>query len=105
MAATLGDRVILAEVLLLGLLTLAAYRSGGGLTQQERSVLALGVCTRNLGAGLAPLMAMSAPDERAVVAVVLALPVQVVCAIVAATVFGRLARLRAEKGEAPCRSG
>jgi BASS family bile acid:Na+ symporter len=101
MAATFGDRVIAAEVLFLGLLTLMAYRSGGGLAQRERSVLGLGMCTRNLGAALAPLLAMDAPDERAVVAVVLALPVQLVCAVVAARVFARLA----QEGGAPCRSG
>jgi bile acid:Na+ symporter, BASS family len=101
MAATFGDRVVLAQVLFLGLLTLMAYRSGGGLAEGERSVLGLGMCTRNLGAALAPLLAMEAPDERAVVAVVLALPVQLVCAFVAARVFAR----RAVEGTTPCRSG
>lgn len=105
MAATFGERVVLAEVLFLGLLTLAAYRCGGGLAQQERSVLGLGMCTRNLGAALAPLLAMEAADERAVVAVVLALPVQLVCAIVAAAVFARSARRQAADGEVSCRSG
>lgn len=105
MAATFGERVVLAEALLLGLLTLAAYRSGGGLAQQERSVLGLGMCTRNLGAALAPLLAMDAADERAVVAVVLALPVQLVCAIAAAALFARGARRQSADGEAPCRSG
>ncbi|MBP0463699.1 hypothetical protein J5Y09_07235 [Roseomonas sp. PWR1] len=101
MAATFGDRVVVAEVLFLGLLTLLAFRSGGGLAQDERSVLALGMCTRNLGAALAPLLAMEAPDERTVVAVVLALPVQLVCAFVAARIFAR----GATAGPTPCRSG
>ena len=101
MAATFGDRVVLAEVLFLGLLTLMAYRSGGGLAQRERSVLSLGLCTRNLGAALAPLFAMDAPDEGAVVAVVLALPVQLVCAAVAAWIFAR----GAGEGTTTCRSG
>ncbi len=101
MAATFGDRVVLAEVLFLGLLTLVAYRSGGRLAQRERSVLGLGLCTRNLGAALAPLFAMDAPDERAVVAVVLALPVQLVCAVVAARIFAR----GAVEGTTTCRSG
>jgi BASS family bile acid:Na+ symporter len=101
MAATFGDRVVLAEILLLGLLTLMAYRSGGGLAQRERSVLGLGLCTRNLGAALAPLLAMDAPDAGAVVAVVLALPVQLVCAVVAAQIFAR----GAAEGATTCRSG
>ena len=101
MAATFGDRVVLAQLLLLGLLTLMAYRSGGGLAQRERSVLGLGMCTRNLGAALAPLFAMDAPDERAVVAVVLALPVQLVCAAIAARIFAR----SAGEGTTTCRSG
>jgi len=105
MAATFGERVVLAEVLFLGLLTLAAYRSDGGLAEQERSVLGLGMCTRNLGAALAPLLAMEAADERAVVAVVLALPVQLACAIAAAAVFARRARRHSADGETPCRSG
>ncbi|MBR0662184.1 hypothetical protein [Neoroseomonas oryzicola] len=92
MAGTFGERVVVAEVLFLGALTLMAYRSGGGLAQGERSVLGLGMCTRNLGAALAPLLAMEAPDERAVVAVVLALPVQLVCAVVAAAIFARAAK-------------
>ncbi|PWS36079.1 hypothetical protein DFH01_12795 [Falsiroseomonas bella] len=101
MAATFGERVVLAEVMFLGLLTLMAYRSGGGLAQRERSVLGLGMCTRNLGAALAPLLALDAPDDLAVVAVVLALPVQLVCAIIAARVFAG----SAPEGEASCRSG
>lgn len=105
MAATFGERVVLAEVLFLGLLTLAAYRSDGGLAEQERSVLGLGMCTRNLGAALAPLLAMEAADEWAVVAVVLALPVQLACAIAAAAVFARRARRHSADGETPCRSG
>ena len=68
-------------------------------------MLGLGMCTRNLGAALAPLLAMEAADERAVVAVVLALPVQLVCAIVAAAVFARSARRQAADGEVSCRSG
>ncbi|MBR0671798.1 hypothetical protein [Neoroseomonas soli] len=106
MAGTFGQRVIAAEVLFLGLLTLAAYRSGGGLAQRERSVLGLGMCTRNLGAALAPLLSMEAPDERAVVAVVLALPVQLVCALVAAALFARGATSQDTNGRTTtCRSG
>jgi BASS family bile acid:Na+ symporter len=101
MAATFGDRVVLAQVLFLGPLTVMAYRSGGGLAQAERSVLGLGLCTRNLGAALAPLLAMDPPDEGAVVAVVLALPVQLVCAHVAARLFAR----NAQEGTTTCRSG
>lgn len=101
MAATFGDRVVLAQVLLLGLLTLMAYRSGGGLAQRERSVLGLGLCTRNLGAALAPLLVMDPPDERMAVAVVLALPVQLGCAFVAARIFAR----GAGEGTTTCRSG
>jgi BASS family bile acid:Na+ symporter len=51
MAATLGHRVITTKPLFLGLLTVMAYRSGGGLPQRERSTVAAMIFARSTQEG------------------------------------------------------
>ena len=85
----LGHFAISAQVLFMALTTTATYALSRGLSQSRRSVLGLGVCTRNVGAALAPLFSAAAIDPRAVVMVVLAIPLQIVCAALAAWWFAR----------------
>jgi BASS family bile acid:Na+ symporter len=68
--------------------TAGSYALAFGLPQAQKSVLSLGVCTRNLGAAFAPLFAVSGVDERAIVMVALGVPLQTIAAVVAARVFG-----------------
>ena len=83
-----GSYATLAQVVFYCAVTAGSYMLAFGLPQNRRSVLALGVCTRNLGAAFAPLFAVAGIDERAIVMVALGVPLQTIAAVVAARVFG-----------------
>ena len=84
---SVGSFATLAQLIFYTVVTGAAYALAFGLPQDQKSVLALGVCTRNLGAAFAPLFAVSGADERAIVMVALGVPLQTIAAVVAARVF------------------
>lgn len=90
--STFGSFAIGTQVLFLGLLTAAGYGLPRGLTQAQRSVLGLGLGTRNLGAAIAPLLTVHGIDERAIVMVVLGVPLQILCSLLAAAWFARAAQ-------------
>lgn len=104
-ALTFGSFAVASQVLYLGLLTSAGYWLSRGLPPTQRSVLGLGLCTRNVGAALAPLFSAAAIDQRVTVMVALGVPVQVACGLLAAYAFARDAKKARPKGEVPCRSG
>jgi BASS family bile acid:Na+ symporter len=83
-----GSLATLAQLVFYGIVTAGAYALGFGLPQNQKSVLALGVCTRNLGAAFAPLFAVAGIDPRAIVMVALGVPLQTIAAVVAARLFG-----------------
>lgn len=83
-----GSYATLAQVIFYCAVTAGSYMLAFGLPQNRRSVLALGVCTRNLGAAFAPLFAVAGIDERAIVMVALGVPLQTIAAVVAARAFG-----------------
>ncbi len=58
-----------------------------GLKQEQRSVMALGMGTRNIAAVFAVLVAFPRPDPRLVVMVVLVVPLLVIMAFAAARRF------------------
>ena len=82
-----GSFAVGSQVLYLGLITACSYVLAFGLPPAQRSVLSLGICTRNLGAALAPLFAAADSDDRALVMVMLGIPVQVILAALAARYF------------------
>ena len=59
-----------------------------GLKQRQRSVLTIGMCTRNLEAAIAPLMTIQA-DSPLVVMVALGIPVTLIFAFLAAHWYAR----------------
>jgi BASS family bile acid:Na+ symporter len=67
----------------------ASYRFSFGLPRGEKIVLSLGLATRNLGASLAPPFAIEGIDQRVIVMVALALPVQMAASFLAAKYFAR----------------
>ncbi len=93
-----GSFATLAQLIFYAAVTGGAYALGFGLPQDRKSVLALGVCTRNLGAAFAPLFAVSGTDERAIVMVALGVPLQTIAAVVAARVFAGRAGTAATVG-------
>jgi len=86
-----GSYAIGTQILYYAIVTAAAYGLGFGLPPSQKSVLALGLCTRNVGAAVAPLMAVPGTDQRAIVMCCLAMVITIVMGIGAAAVFARLA--------------
>jgi len=89
--AAAGSYAIAAQALFLIVVTLASWALGAGLPDERRGVLVLGMSTRNLGAAFAPLFALPAVDERAIVMVALGVPLTVLCSFAVAALLGRRA--------------
>ncbi len=88
--AAIGAFAIGAQVLLYMLSAGGSYILAYRLPHAQRSVIALGVCTRNIGAAFAPVVAVPNLDRRAIVMVTLAAPLTLGCAALMAWVFARL---------------
>jgi BASS family bile acid:Na+ symporter len=95
-----GSYATLAQLVFYAVVTAGSYALAFGLPQSQKSVLSLGVCTRNLGAAFAPLFAVAGTDERAIVMVALGVPLQTIAAVVAARVFGARAAGTGAPGQA-----
>jgi BASS family bile acid:Na+ symporter len=80
----IGSFAIGTQMLYYLILTLAAYWLSPGLPPSQRSVLALGMATRNLGAAFAPLLAIGGIDRRATVMVAIGAPLTVIGALLTA---------------------
>lgn len=93
MVGSVGSFAIAAQCLYAAGLTAAGWLVGAGLPRRQRIVVALGVCTRNLGAALAPLLVVD-PEPRMVVMVALGIPVTLAVTALAA----RLMRTDAQTG-------
>lgn len=65
---------------------IGAYPLGAGLQPGQRRTLTLGVCTRNLGAAIAPLLEVQS-DPRATIMVALGVPITLLVTFVAARWF------------------
>jgi bile acid:Na+ symporter, BASS family len=85
-----GSLALAAQLVFFFVLTAFSYWFGFGLPQEQKVVLSAGMATRNLGAAFAPLLSVADTDQRAIVMVVLALPVTVLFALLAAKWFGRV---------------
>jgi bile acid:Na+ symporter, BASS family len=83
-----GSFAIAAQVLYFAAVTATTYLFGSALPHGQRSVLTLGLCTRNLGAALAPLTAID-HDPRAMVMIVIAVPVTIGVSLAAARWLAR----------------
>jgi len=70
--SAVGSYAIGAQILYYCVLAGAAYGLGFGLSHEKKSTLVLGLCTRNVGAAIAPLLSVSASDQRATVMCVMA---------------------------------
>jgi BASS family bile acid:Na+ symporter len=85
----IGTHAIGIQILFYSLASAASYLLSPGLTHRQKSVLSLGMSTRNLGAAFVPLLAVPGIDERALVMVALAVPIQFIISLFAARVFAR----------------
>jgi BASS family bile acid:Na+ symporter len=87
-ANAVGSYAIVTQTLFVVIVTLLAQAAGVGLRDEQRSVVTLGMCSRNLGAALAPLAAVER-DPRALVMVVVAVPVTLLASLLAARWLAR----------------
>ena len=100
MLNTAGSFALLSMTLFMIGMGLITYRFGFGMKQSQRSVMALGMGTRNVAAVLAAALAIPNADPRIVVMTVMWTLWSVVLAAMGANVFARLAATTASAGEA-----
>jgi bile acid:Na+ symporter, BASS family len=70
--SAVGSYAIAAQMLYYGLLAFGAYGLGFGLPHEKKAALVLGLCTRNVGAAMAPLLSAPSSDQRATVMCIMA---------------------------------
>ncbi len=87
--SAVGSYAFGTQILFFSVATAAAYGLSFGLPPSQKSVLALGMATRNIGAALAPLFAMPDVDQRAIVMVAIGVPMQTIASLLAAGWFAR----------------
>jgi len=83
----IGKWAILAQVLFYTLTIVASYALAFGIPPRRKSVLTLGLSTRNCGAALAPLFVAPDVAPEATVMVTLGIPMMALFSVVAARVF------------------
>ena len=89
MLGTMGSFAPGAQVLFFVAITAISYTIGFGLEQQQRSAMALGMCTRNIAALFAAFFGIANPPDGLFVMIVLAVPLAAIIADVAARLFAR----------------
>lgn len=85
-----GTYAIFAQLLYYCLLGAAAYCLGFALSHEKQSALVLGLCTRNVGAAMAPLLSAPGSDPRATVMCIMAVFITLGVGFAAAHLLGRL---------------
>jgi BASS family bile acid:Na+ symporter len=78
-----------AQLLFIVAITAISYKVGFGLEQQQRSGMALGMCTRNIAAVFAAYLGITDPPPGLLVMIVLVVPLSLIVAMVAARLFAR----------------
>ncbi|MFP5207709.1 MAG: bile acid:sodium symporter family protein [Acidobacteriota bacterium] len=86
---SVGSHAFLAQLLYVPALAVAGYLSAVGMPETKRSVMSLGMCTRNIGVGAAIVGAQG--DQRTMVMLVIATLVTVAFSFAAASWFARRA--------------
>jgi BASS family bile acid:Na+ symporter len=96
--SAVGTYAILAHVIFFTVITAASYALGFGMPPRQKSVVSLGICTRNCGAAMAPLFVAQGVDPNAIVMVSLGIPMMFAFSAIAARVFaGRAGEPASEK--------
>ncbi len=78
---------VAAQLIYFAAITALPYWIDCGLPHDQKIVLSCGMATRNLGVALVPLFSLAEVDERAIVMVVLGLPITVAFALGAGLLF------------------
>jgi len=88
--SAVGSYAIGAQIVYYCLLAVAAYGLSFGLSHEKKSTLVLGLCTRNVGAAMAPLLSVEGLDKRATVMCIMAVFITLAVGFAAASLLGRL---------------
>jgi BASS family bile acid:Na+ symporter len=86
-----GSLAIISQLIFFFILTAFSYWMAFGLKHEQKIVLSLGMATRNLGAAIAPLFSLSVIDPRAMIMIVLGIPMMIITALLATGWFSRYA--------------
>ena len=97
MLGTVGSFAPGAQVLFFVAITAISYNIHFGLKQQQRSSMALGMCTRNIAGVVAAYIGISDPPPDLFVMIVLVVPLAAIVAMVAAKLFARQASTALDK--------
>ena len=89
MLGTVGSFAPGAQVLFFVAITAISYKIGFGLEQQQRSAMALGMCTRNIAAVFAVYFGITDPPPGLFVMAALVVPLAAIVAMAAARLFAR----------------
>jgi BASS family bile acid:Na+ symporter len=100
MLDTAGSLALLSMTIFMVGMGLITYRFGFGLNQSQRSVMALGMGTRNIAAVLAAALAIPNADPRIVTMVIMWTLWSVVLAAISARIFAKHAGASGEGGAA-----
>lgn len=87
MLGVAGSFAVASQVMFFLPVVLLTYWLGFGMPHEQRIVLTTGMSTRNLGAAIAPLLAVADVDPRASIMVVLALPITFAFGLLATRLF------------------
>lgn len=97
--AAIGSFAIGAQLLFYALAAGGSYVLAYGLPHAQKSAISLGVCTRNIGAAFAPIIAVPGIDRRVIVMVTLAAPLTLGCAALLSWILARFADNRGSVAE------
>ena len=97
---TAGSLALLSMTVFMAVLGLITYRFGFGLKQSERSVMSMGMGTRNIAAVLAGVLAIPNGDPRMVTMVIMWTLWSFILAQIVAPMFGKQAGKTIEGGAA-----
>jgi BASS family bile acid:Na+ symporter len=97
---SIGTWAIGTQVVFFTAITVASYALGFGMPRTQKSVIALGISTRNVGAAMAPLLVAEGVDNNTVVMVTLGIPMMFAASLIAARVFAARAGQTAGGGTA-----
>jgi bile acid:Na+ symporter, BASS family len=89
---SIGTYAIGTQVLFFTAITAVSYALGFGMPPRQKSVVSLGICSRNCGAAIAPLFVAQGVDQDAIVMVTLGIPMMFISSLIAARLFAALSR-------------
>jgi len=89
MLSAIGSYAVGAQILFFAMITFLSYKIPFGLKKNQRSGMALGMCTRNIAAVFVAYFGITNPDPGVFVMIVLVVPLALIVAVIAAKLFAK----------------